>query len=84
MALENIGIDWWVEKHRVPVAVVDLGASTTCPIRRSKLRENGYRKMKCSRCGFKGDRDSIADLNIEKRALYKLQMGGACPLGAPR
>jgi transposase len=33
--------------------------------------ENGYRVMKCPQCGFKADRDTIAVLNIEKKASSK-------------
>ncbi|MCC6015114.1 MAG: zinc ribbon domain-containing protein [Desulfurococcaceae archaeon] len=31
--------------------------------------------MRCSRCGFEADRDTVAVMNIEKRALD--QMGGS-------
>jgi len=37
--------------------------------------ESGYRKMKCSVCGFEADRDVVAVMNIEKKAL--IQMGGS-------
>ncbi|WP_425276990.1 hypothetical protein [Fervidicoccus fontis] len=40
------------------------------------MRENGYRRLKCHRCGFEGKRDHIAILNIERRALSILHMGG--------
>ncbi|WP_440059805.1 RNA-guided endonuclease TnpB family protein [Thermogladius sp. 4427co] len=71
-------IDWQSEKHGVPVIIVDpRGTSTTCPVCGTKLRENGYRRLKCPKCGFEGDRDTIAILNIEKRALEKIQMGGS-------
>jgi len=36
------------------------------------LRENGYRVLKCRNCGFKADRDTIAVLNIEKKAFFKM------------
>jgi transposase len=39
------------------------------------MMENGYRVFKCPRCGFEADRDTVAVLNIEKRALT--QMGGS-------
>jgi transposase len=29
----------------------------------------GYRRLRCPRCGFEGDRDAIGRLNIRKRAL---------------
>jgi len=36
------------------------------------MRENGYRVLKCTKCGFEADRDTVAVLNIEKKALYKM------------
>ncbi|MEM0035701.1 MAG: RNA-guided endonuclease TnpB family protein, partial [Desulfurococcus sp.] len=79
-------IDWQAEKHGVPVITVDpRGTSSTCPRCGAKFRENGYRRLKCMKCGFEGDRDTIAILNIERRALAKLQMGGAlAPSTAPQ
>jgi len=77
-------IDWQAEKHGIPIVVVKpKGTSSTCPICNSKLKENGYRKLKCSRCGFEGDRDTIAVLNIEKRAIQKM-WGALTPLNAPQ
>jgi IS605 OrfB family transposase len=69
-------IDWQCEKHGVPVVAVDpMDTSTKCPRCSSKMKENGYRVFKCPRCGFEADRDTVAVLNIEKRALT--QMGGS-------
>jgi IS605 OrfB family transposase len=66
-------IDWQTEKHGVPIIVVESkGTSSICPVCNSKLVENGYRKMKCPRCGFEGDRDSIAILNIEIKAIQRM------------
>ena len=66
-------IDWQCEKQGVPVAVINpRGTSSTCPICGSKLIENGYRKLKCIKCGFEADRDTIAILNIEKKAHEKI------------
>jgi len=68
-------IDWQAQKHGVRVIVVEpRGTSSECPRCGSKMVEVGYRKMKCSVCGFEADRDVVAVLNIEKRALK--QMGG--------
>jgi len=36
------------------------------------MRENGYRVLKCIECGLEADRDTIAVLNIEKKALSKM------------
>jgi IS605 OrfB family transposase len=69
-------IDWQCGKHGVPSIAVDpMDTSTKCPRCSSKMRENGYRVLKCPRCGFEADRDTVAILNIEKRALT--QMGGS-------
>jgi IS605 OrfB family transposase len=73
-------IDWQCEKHGAPVVAVDpMDTSTRCPRCSNKMRENGYRVFKCPKCGFEADRDTVAVLNIEKRALEK--MGGS--LAAP-
>jgi len=36
------------------------------------MRENGYRVLRCSACGFETDRDTVAILNIEKKVLSKM------------
>jgi len=73
-------IDWQAAKRGVSVVVVDpRGTSTTCPRCGGGIEEVGYRRMRCTACGFEEDRDVVAVLNIEKRALS--QMGG--PLAAP-
>jgi IS605 OrfB family transposase len=73
-------IDWQCEKNGVPVIIVNpRGTSSTCPICGSRLVENIYRRLRCPRCGFKADRDTVAVMNIERIAISK--MGG--PLTAP-
>jgi IS605 OrfB family transposase len=68
-------IDWQAEKNGVPLLVVDpAGTSSTCPRCGAELVEVGYRRLRCPNCGLEADRDSIAVLNIEGRALS--QMGG--------
>ncbi|MEM4017129.1 MAG: zinc ribbon domain-containing protein, partial [Fervidicoccaceae archaeon] len=59
------------------------GTSSTCPICGLKLVEKGYRRLRCPRCGFEADRDTIAVMNIERIAISK--MGGTsdrpdCPV----
>jgi IS605 OrfB family transposase len=77
-------IDWQCEKNGVPLIVVEpRGTSITCPMCGSKLVENGYRRLRCPRCGFEADRDTIAVLNIEKRAL-EMMWGALAPLNAPQ
>jgi IS605 OrfB family transposase len=82
-------IDWQAEKQGVPLAIVDpRGTSSECPKCDSKLEENGYRRLKCPRCGFEADRDVIGKLNIRKRALKKLGInppgGSLAPPSAPQ
>jgi putative transposase len=68
-------IDLQCEKQGVPVIIVNpRGTSSTCPICGSRLVEKGYRRLRCPRCGFEADRDTIAVMNIERIALSK--MGG--------
>jgi putative transposase len=58
-----------------PLAIVNPnGTSSECPKCDSKLEENGYRRLRCPRCGFEADRDVIGKLNIRKRALKKLRI----------
>jgi IS605 OrfB family transposase len=83
-------IDWQAMKQGVPLAIVNPnGTSSECPKCGSKLEENGYRRLRCPRCGFEADRDVIGKLNIRKRALKKLRIkanpgGVLAPLTAPQ
>jgi IS605 OrfB family transposase len=66
-------IDWQAEKGGVPLFVVDpAGTSSICPRCGSELVEVGHRRLRCPRCGLEADRDTIAVLNIERRALGKM------------
>jgi IS605 OrfB family transposase len=83
-------IDWQAMKHGAPIVIVDpRKTSSECPNCDSKLEENGYRRLRCPRCGFEADRDVIGKLNIRKRALkmlgIKIDFGGVlAPLTAPQ
>ena len=69
-------LDWQAEKNGVPLFVVDpTDTSSTCPRCGTKLVEVGHRRLRCPRCGLEADRDTVAVLNIERRALGK--MGGS-------
>ncbi|ADV64766.1 RNA-guided endonuclease TnpB family protein [Desulfurococcus mucosus] len=69
-------LDWQCEKHGVPhIAVNPKDTSSTCPRCGSRLVESGYRRMKCPDCGFEADRDTVAVLNIRRKALAR--MGGS-------
>ena len=71
-------IDWQALKHEVPRVVVDArNTSSECPkCDFTGLEEIGYRRLKCPRCGFEGDRDEIGKLNVRKRALRILDLNG--------
>jgi putative transposase len=43
------------------------GTSSLCPICGGKLSPNGYRRLRCSRCGLEEDRDIIAVKNLLRR-----------------
>jgi putative transposase len=77
-------IDWQAMKQGVPLAIVNPnGTSSEYPKCDSKgLKEVDYRRLRCPRCGFEGDRDAIGKLNIRKRALKKLKIK-ANPGGVP-
>jgi len=77
-------IDWQAQKHGVKVIIVDPAhTSTTCPRCGSRMIESGYRRMKCPVCGFEADRDMVAVLNIEKKALEQME-GSLATLTAPQ
>jgi IS605 OrfB family transposase len=55
--------------YGVPYVFVDpAGTSTTCPICGAKLVEVGYRRLRCPAGHFEEDRDTIAIMNLVKRA----------------
>jgi IS605 OrfB family transposase len=78
MGFKRMGkwIDWQVKKHGMSLAIVKPNrTSSRCPKCDSKkLEETGYRRLRCSRCGFEADRDIVRKLNIRKRALKKLRI----------
>jgi len=81
-------IDWQSLKHGVPRVVVDArNTSSECPkCDHIGLEEVGYRRLRCPRCGFEGDRDEIGKLNVRKRALRILGLNGGAltPPTAPQ
>ena len=50
------------------------GTSTLCPICGEKLSPNGYRRLRCSRCGLEEDRDIIAVKSLLRRC--QMDVGG--------
>ena len=77
-------LKWQAEKHGIPVVVVEpKGTSTMCPRCGSRMISNGYRRLRCQNCDFEEDRDVVAVLNIERRALFEME-GALIPLTAPQ
>lgn len=69
-------ICWEAMKHGIKIIVVDpKNTSSLCPVCRSKLVKSNHRILTCPKCRFQGDRDTVAVLNIEKKAL--VEMGGS-------
>jgi len=86
-------IQWWIEwqskKHGLKVAKVNPAhSSTTCPKCRAKMKENGYRMLKCEKCGFEEHRDYVSVLNLYGRGSLTLStahgMKGGRNHGNPR
>ncbi|MEM1623324.1 MAG: transposase [Sulfolobales archaeon] len=59
-----------------------MKTSSTCPRCGSRLKSNGGRVVSCSRCGFIGDRDVVACINL----LYRYSRCGVpgVALNAPK
>ena len=80
--------DWQALKPGVPRVVVNAkNTSNECPkCDHVGLEEAGYRRLRCPRCGFEGDRDEIGKLNVRKRALRILGINGGAltPPTAPQ
>jgi putative transposase len=53
------------------VKVNPRGTSSRCPRCGGRLIECGHRVLRCRRCGFTGDRDVIATLNLYRRYVSK-------------
>jgi len=66
------------------VKVNPKGTSTKCPRCGDNLVDSGYRALKCSRCGFIGDRDIVATINLYKKLPSHPRCGGlGVALNAP-
>ena len=63
-------IEWQAKKYGLKVIKVNPAySSTSCPKCGTLMKENGYRTLKCERCGFEEHRDYIAVLNLYGRGL---------------
>jgi len=62
-------IEFKAKIEGIPIVKVNpKGTSSKCPICQSKLKRVGYRRLRCLSCGFEGDRDYIASLNLRMKA----------------
>jgi len=58
-------VEYEARERSLEVVEIDpRGTSSKCPRCGGKLAEYGYRVLKCGKCGFIGDRDVTATLNI--------------------
>ena len=60
-----------MERDLEVVKVNPRGTSSKCPRCDGKLVEDGYRVLRCRKCGFIGDRDVTATTNIYKKYISK-------------
>ena len=59
------------------VKVNPKGTSSRCPRYGSRLADSGYRTLRCGKCGFAGDRDVVATINLYMRFSSKYSRCGA-------
>ena len=60
-----------MERDLEVVKINPKGTSSKCPRCGGKLVEDGYRVLRCRKCGFIGDRDVTATINIYKKYVSK-------------
>ena len=61
-------VEYEARERGLEVARVNpRGTSSKCPKCGSRLVDDGHRTLRCSICGFTGDRDMIATVNLYKR-----------------
>ena len=75
-----------VERGLRVVRVNPRGTSSKCPKCGSRLVDDGYRTLRCSKCNFIGDRDVISTINLYKKFILKHSRCGGLgvPLNAPK
>jgi len=70
-------IEYEARERGLEVVEIDpRGTSSKCPRCGGKLAEYGYRVLKCGKCGFIGDRDVIATINLYKKYVLKYSRCG--------
>ena len=74
------------ERNLEAVKVDPRGTSSKCPRCGGRLVECGYRVLRCRRCGFVGDRDVIATVNLYRKYVFKYSRCGVLgvALNAPK
>jgi len=80
-------IEYEAMERNLRVAKIDpRGTSSKCPRCGGRLVEVGYRVLRCRRCGFVGDRDVTATINIYKKYISKHSRCGVSgvALNAPK
>jgi len=80
-------IEYEAGERRLEVVKADpSGTSSKCPRCGGKLAEYGYRVLKCGKCGFIGDRDVTATLNIYMKFMSNYSRCGVSgvALNAPK
>ena len=64
------------ERDLEVIKINPKGTSSKCPRCGSKLIENENRVLRCRKCGFTGDRDVIATINLYKKYVSKYSRCG--------
>jgi putative transposase len=80
-------IEYEARERNLEVAKVNpRGTSSKCPRCGEKLAKNGHRVLRCRKCGFVGDRDVIATINLYKKFISKRSRCGVpgVSLNAPK
>jgi len=80
-------IEYEARERNIEVAKVNpKGTSSKCPRCGKKLDENKHRVLRCRKCGFIGDRDVTATLNLYKKFIEKYSRCGVSgvALNAPK
>jgi len=70
-------VEYEAMERNLQVAKIDpRGTSSKCPRCGGKLVEYGYRVLRCRKCGFIGDRDVTATINIYEKYVSKYSRCG--------
>ena len=80
-------VEYEARERGIEVAKVNpRGTSSKCPRCGKKLAKNKHRVLRCRKCGFVGDRDAIATINLCKKYVSKHSRCGVpgVALNAPK